>query len=431
MQATQAMSRCSASCSAKPRLATPAARTLLRARVPCARRQESRIGAAAQTVGLPPYGDITRLDDEERARVAEQIGFKQIGKQLPDDVTLTDVINSLPKEVFQVQEWKAWWGVFVTVSSCIGSLALLSVTPNWLLPVSWFIAGTAFTGLFTVGHDCAHRAGFKNKLVEDVVGTVMMAPLIYPYEPWRIKHNQHHAHTNKLEVDTAWHPVPREEMAKWGPVKSFLYQTFLGTPLKLWASIGHWLIWHFNLDLYEEKQKPRVMVSLAAVFAFMAIGWPTIIYYTGVWGFVKYWLMPWMGYHFWMSTFTLAHHTAPHIPFKEAKDWNPAQAQLGGTVHCDFPRWVEFLTHDINWHVPHHVNAKIPWYNLRKATQSLRENWGEYMNHTDFNPRMLRYMCAECHVYDPENNYVPFDDPALTGKDERRPVFQLQRALLK
>lgn len=38
---------------------------------------------------------------------------------------------------------------------------------------------------------------------------------------------------------------------------------------------------------------------------------------------------------------------------------------------------MEVLTHDINVHVPHHVNSKIPWYNLRKATDSLRQNWGE------------------------------------------------------
>ena len=38
--------------------------------------------------------------------------------------------------------------------------------------------------------------------------------------------------------------------------------------------------------------------------------------------------MPWLGYHFWMSTFTVVHHTAPHIPFKPAGEWHAAQAQL-------------------------------------------------------------------------------------------------------
>lgn len=146
------------------------------------------------------------------------------------------------------------------------------------------------------------------------------------------------------------------------------------------------------------------------------------------------------------GTFTVVHHTAPHIPFKPAEEWNAAKAQLSGTVHCDYPRvrcagpgqcraqswageaggrerghlnctscalfvlcsgtfvrqlwtsyvscravlapspepaaggflhfclqWVEFLCFDINVHVPHHVMSKIPWYNLRAATDSLRQ----------------------------------------------------------
>lgn len=48
-----------------------------------------------------------------------------------------------------------------------------------------------------MGHDCGHRSFSENKLVEDIVGTLMFMPLVYPFEPWRIKHNQHHAQTNK------------------------------------------------------------------------------------------------------------------------------------------------------------------------------------------------------------------------------------------
>jgi hypothetical protein len=33
------------------------------------------------------------------------------------------------------------------------------------------------------------------------------------------------------------------------------------------------------------------------------------------------------------STFTVVHHTAPHIPFKPAEEWNAAKAQLSGA--CD------------------------------------------------------------------------------------------------
>ena len=52
----------------------------------------------------------------------------------------------------------------------------------------------------------------------------------------------------RLVEDTAWHPVEPEKMEKWSPVEAAVFKLFLGTPLKLWASIGHWWIWHFDLN---------------------------------------------------------------------------------------------------------------------------------------------------------------------------------------
>ncbi len=45
--------------------------------------------------------------------------------------------------------------------------------------------------------------------------------------------------------------------------------------------MGHWLVWHFDLNKYTEKQRPRVIVSLAVVYGFMAIAFPALVYYTG------------------------------------------------------------------------------------------------------------------------------------------------------
>eukprot|EP00803_Ostreobium_quekettii_P005669 evm.model.scf_2828.1 EVM.evm.TU.scf_2828.1 scf_2828:2413-3747(-) len=363
-------------------------------------------------------------DDQELARLAEEYGYLKIGKEFPKGVTLSDIVKSLPPEVMELDHAKSWRAVGLTLSAVAGSLGLVALAPWYLLPFAWFLAGTAATGMFVVGHDCGHRSFHRNNLVEDVVGTVMMAPLIYPFEPWRIKHNAHHAHTNKLEEDTAWHPIRPGQFEKSSPAWQWSLRLMLGSPLKCFTSIAHWAMLHFNINLYTEKQRPRVLVSWAAVAAFVVLGFPAIIANLGWGGFVKFWLMPWLGYHFWMSTFTVVHHTAPHIPFKDAKDWNAAEAQLAGSVHCNYPAWVDTLTHDIAWHVPHHVCAKIPWYNLRAATESLRENWGVYMTEANFNWRMMKSIFTELHVYDKEKNYIPIDH----AKPEK--FFTVQRKIL-
>lgn len=156
-------------------------------------------------------------------------------------------------KVFEIDDMKAWRSVLISVTSYALGLLMISKVPWYLLPLAWAWTGTAVTGVssayiftmwyiscefynvsfpplqqllpppslfpsssntirflsevthffflvsvkfFVIGHDCAHKSFSRNKLVEDIVGTLAFLPLIYPYEPWRFKHDQHHAKTN-------------------------------------------------------------------------------------------------------------------------------------------------------------------------------------------------------------------------------------------
>ncbi|CAO2822512.1 unnamed protein product [Amaranthus hypochondriacus] len=388
------------------------------------RRKSILVQAVAVPVAPPPSMSSPMDDTQNLKQLAENYGFKEIGEPLPDDVTLRDIIASLPKKVFEINEMKAWGSVLISMTSYALGIFMISKAPWYLLPLAWAWTGTAVTGFFVIGHDCAHKSFSKNKLVEDIVGTLAFMPLIYPYEPWRFKHDQHHAKTNMLFEDTAWHPIWKANIESSPVLRKALI--FAYGPLRPWMSIAHWLVWHFNLKKFRQNEVKRVMISLAAVSAFIVIAWPLILYKTGIVGWIKFWLMPWLGYHFWMSTFTIVHHTAPHIPFKDAKEWNAAQAQLNGTVHCDYPRWIEILCHDINVHIPHHVSPKIPSYNLRAAQQSLDENWGKYLNKAVWNWRLMRTIMTTCHVYDKDENYVSFE---RVVPEESQPISFLKRVM--
>ena len=76
-------------------------------------------------------------------------------------------------------------------------------------------------------------------------------------------------------------------------------------------NVNRWLC-HFDTKKFRPNEVKRVQISLACVFAFMAIGWPLIVYQAGVMGWIKFWLMPWLGYHFWvnsLSTFSTSVHS--------------------------------------------------------------------------------------------------------------------------
>jgi len=335
--------------------------------------------------------------------------YDTVPPPLPEGTKLTDIIRSMPSEVFEFNMAKAWWRVFVTLASSTVGMIAIHYSPWYLLPAVYVYMSAAVTGYFVIGHDCGHRSFSKNNTLNDIVGMIAFLPLMYPYESWRIQHDHHHRNTNKLHVDNAWQPFQASDYATQTPLNRFIYRWIKG-PMWWFASVGHWQQKHFSMDQFTPAQRPRVMFNLAVLYTTAAVFFPWMVMTFGFSGLVKYWLMPWLGYHFWMSTFTMVHHTLPHIPFVPEHEWDDAQARLGYTVHCEYPYWIEYLTHYINVHVPHHVSTKIPSYNLRKAHNSLKENWGEHMHCTTFSWQLLKDVIYQCHLHHPELIYTPFTE---------------------
>jgi omega-6 fatty acid desaturase (delta-12 desaturase) len=322
---------------------------------------------------------------------------------------LKDILKTLPKECFQKDRRKAWAMVVTSVVMVALGYLAIAVAPWFLLPLAWCFTGTALTGFFVIGHDCGHRSFAHRKWVNDLVGHFAMAPLIYPFHSWRILHNTHHRYTNKMDVDNAWQPFRPERYGEFSKPLQMAYQWMRG---KLWwlASIIHWAGLHFTLTNFAPKDRSSVKLSIAVVLGFAAVVFPTLIAIGGIWGFVKFWLLPWLVYHFWMSTFTLVHHTMPDIEFQEPEVWDAAKAQLSGTVHCEYPAWVELLCHHINVHVPHHLSTAIPSYNLRLAHDSLRQNWSDYLYECQFSWNLMQTITNQCHLYHPETCYQTFQE---------------------
>jgi acyl-lipid omega-6 desaturase (Delta-12 desaturase) len=333
-----------------------------------------------------------------------------------DSTTLNDsglklkhIIKSLPKECFDKNRTKAWTMLAVNILMVALGYVSLVFSPWYLLPLAWIFTGTALTGFFVVGHDCGHRSFSKRQWVNDLVGHAVFAPLIYPFHAWRIGHNYHHKHTNKLDYDNAWHPIRPEMFENSSKTWRVVLRTFLTNKLWWVGSVGHWALIHFDPNNFLEKDRPKIKQSITVVAIFAAIVFPSLIITTGIWGFIKFWLLPWLVYHFWMSTFTYVHHTAPDVPFDKASKWDEAIAQLSGTIHCNYPGWVEFLCHDINVHVPHHISTAIPSYNLRLAYSSIKENWSEYLHdESNFSWSLMKQLTDECQLYKEDNGYLTF-----------------------
>jgi omega-6 fatty acid desaturase (delta-12 desaturase) len=61
-------------------------------------------------------------------------------------------------------------------------------------------------------------------------------------------------------------------------------------------------------------------------------------------------------------------------------------------------------------HVPHHLSTAIPWYNLRLAHSSLKENWQPHLYETKFSWALMKRIADNCHLYNPAGGYQTLEE---------------------
>ncbi len=275
------------------------------------------------------------------------------------------------------------------------------VVDQWALAIPLAILmGSALTGIFVVGHDCGHRSFSTNTRINDAVGEFATSLTLWPYQVWRLSHDIHHRHTQNIEKDVAWVPLTEAKFRRLSAWPSIIYCLTRG-PLFFIGSMffTYYLIKdalrgnksrHFNqqqLPLLRRSLWITLILGLAYVASTIALG--------GLYGFVFLFLLPQLVFHVHLSTYTLLHHTHPDSRFLADQEWTFAKGQLYSTVHVRFPRWMEWMNHDINWHVPHHVCVGIPHYHLRRAHAALATNFPP-IKVEKFGLSLLRRVVGSC-----------------------------------
>lgn len=288
----------------------------------------------------------------------------------------------------------------------------------WLYPVSWFIGGTAFTSFFVLAHDCGHYALLKSKRIMNALGHVLLLPVFYPFFSWKHSHDAHHRFTNLLKrtddiyFDNAWIPETTGEYEgerKTRPVMAFLYRIARKVPLLgSWMHQIHYLLLH--PELYREDHRKRVAFSLVFLTVCTAVLAPAIVVFAGWFALLHFWVLPALAFQFWMSVYTLLHHTAEDVPFLDESEWTPFRGQVECTVNVLWPRPISFLHGNIDVHLPHHVAVNIPSYWLRDAYAAIKASpYGSLVLERRFTPAYLWRTIKACRLWNPETKrYAPF-----------------------
>lgn len=346
--------------------------------------------------------------------------------------TLADVIRKIPERCYHNPTAKGL--VYTARDFAVYGLiiaGLFATDTWWLLVPLWALAGLAVAGLFVLGHDAAHGALFRSKRLNTWVARTAMLPAAHVREAWALGHNRiHHGHTVQQGMDFVWHPVTVEEFRAMNRMQRFRHRIE-------WSAIGAGFyygrqVWWNKMMRFTPPQKwaarirrdkAQVIVALVVIgVAIAALGWFQHGGALGAaWTFVKVALIPWAIFT-WLIGFTVyVHHIGEDIPWYPRRVWSKFKGQMEGTTILRTPRIMSVFFHNIFVHVPHHVDMRIPFYELPRAAKAIRDAFPETVREQRFTIRAYLRTTRNCKLYDFERGtWLPLS--ASTSSPEPRKV---------
>jgi len=230
------------------------------------------------------------------------------------------------------------------------------------LPAAGFLVRT-----YILFHDCAHGSLLSGRRANAWLGSVLGVLVFTPFARWRYEHLVHHATAGDLDRRFV------------GDVPTY--------------TLGEYRAWAWPTRLpYRLYRNPAVMFGLGPIYAMLLE--PRWAYPTAaprikrsVWAtnlalvlviVGMCWLVGWRDFLLVEAPFVLlaggvgiwlfyVQHQFDHTYWERSPEWSYEDAALRGSSHLRLPKVLQFFSGNIGLHHVHHLNPKIPNYNLQSA----------------------------------------------------------------
>ncbi|HEY1509217.1 MAG TPA: fatty acid desaturase [Solirubrobacteraceae bacterium] len=244
----------------------------------------------------------------------------------------------------------------------------LTLGVSTLLTVALVVLAAGFlVRTFIVFHDCSHGSFFRSKRANRYVGRFAGVLLLAPFRRWGHDHAVHHASSGDIERrgvgDVLTLTVSEYHERGWRG--RFAYRA-IRNPLVMFG-LGPIIAMIIGPRVPTRAQRPRMrhsvvgtdlaLVTIVGVLCWL-IGWKDFLL---VWapaamlaGSVGIWLF-------------YVQHQFEDAYWQSSSEWSYADAALQGSSYLRLPKVLQFFTGNIGLHHVHHLNARIPNYNLQRA----------------------------------------------------------------
>ena len=235
------------------------------------------------------------------------------------------------------------------------------------------VAAALLIRIFIFFHDCTHGSFFASHRANRILGYLTGILTFTPFEEWRHLHLAHHAAAGDLDhrgKGDIWTMTVDEYLA--APRLKRLGYRLARNPL-IMLGLGPTAIFlitaRFSHRGARKEERLNVLFTNLAILAVIlifsfTIGLRTylliqlpIIFISGVIGI-------WLFY---------VQHQFEGVYWARQEVWDPLKAALQGSSYYKLPRVLQWFTGSIGLHHIHHIQPRIPNYNLQKCCEAIPE----------------------------------------------------------
>jgi len=321
------------------------------------------------------------------------------------------VLAAIPADAYDNPTWKglAYFGRdLVVYGACV--LALIHWSNPLIVVPLWLLATLAVSSLFVVGHDAAHQALFHHRWLNDLVGRIAMLPSWHVYNAWIVGHNRvHHGFTVREGFDFVWHPYTAEQYAAMSKVAKARHRvewSFLGAGAYYGREVwwNKMIMWRAPHRIARTVNRDRALVgafvlaATAGLTSYALAGGSSIA--GAAWLVARVLVVPFLGFLFAIGSIVHVHHIDPEIKWLRRDEWTKFAAQMQGTTVLRAGKGMNFFLHWIMVHVPHHVDMRIPMYNLEKAAAAIEKAFPDTVADRPAHFRDFIANSRKCKLYD-------------------------------
>ncbi len=243
--------------------------------------------------------------------------------------------------------------------------------PYWIALLLSVPAAGFHVKTFIIMHDCGHNSYFRSQKVSAIVGRICAFLTFTPYYDWRRSHAIHHASVSNLEkrgIGDVWTMTVDEyrQSTFATRLKYRVYRNpfflFILAPILLFL-----VVFRFPLRSTKKKCLWSVLltdlalallitaISLTLGFmVFLKVFLPVVVIasISGVWLFY-------------------IQHQFKNVYWAHTTKWDSVKAAMEGSSYYKLPALLRWFSGNIGYHHIHHLNSRIPNYNLKICYQEI------------------------------------------------------------